>query len=63
MGASAAIRPMHADDLPALVEMDVHSEIGSIHDLITNYIVSVKNGRLLPECDNKWRLIIEPGAD
>ena len=52
-----------ADGLPALVEMDVHSEIGSIHDLITNYIVSVKNGRLLPECDNNWRLIIEPGAD
>jgi 2',3'-cyclic-nucleotide 2'-phosphodiesterase/3'-nucleotidase len=44
------------DDLPTLVEKDVHGEIGGISELIRDYIVNVKGGVIVPECDDSWRL-------
>lgn len=44
------------DDLPTLVEKDVHGEIGGIRELIRDYIATVKGGRITPECDESWRL-------
>ena len=44
------------DDLPTLLEKDVHGEIGGIRELIRDYIVTVKGGRIAPECDENWRL-------
>ena len=44
------------DDLPTLVEKDVHGEIGGISELIRDYIVNVKGGVIIPECDDSWRL-------
>ena len=45
-----------ADDLPTVVEKDVHGEIGSIRELIRDYIVTVKGGLIRPACDNNWRI-------
>ena len=45
-----------ADDLPVVVEQDVRSDIGSIRDMICDYIVNVKGGVITPECDNNWKL-------
>ena len=45
-----------ADDLPVLVEQDVRSDIGSIRDMICDYIVNVKGGVITPECDSNWKL-------
>ena len=45
-----------ADELPTLVEADVHNEIGGIRELIRDYIVSVKNGVIYSECDDNWRI-------
>lgn len=45
-----------ADDLPTLVELDLHGEIGGIRELIRDYIVSVKGGIIYPECDENWRI-------
>ena len=44
------------NDLPTLVEKDVHDEIGSIREQIIDYIATVKGGRITPECDDNWRL-------
>ena len=44
------------DDLPELVEMDVRGDIGGIRELISDYIIHVKNGVLTPECDHNWRI-------
>ena len=45
-----------ADDLPVLVDKDIHGEIGGIRELIRKYIVSVKGGVIAPECDDNWRI-------
>lgn len=45
-----------ADDLPTLVEMDIHGEIGGIRELIGDYIASVKGGVIRAECDENWRI-------
>ena len=45
-----------ADDLPVLVEKDIHDEIGGIRELIGDYIVSVRNGHITPECNDNWRI-------
>ena len=44
------------DDLPTLLEMDVRGEIGGVRELIRDYIVNVKGGVIVPECDDSWRL-------
>ena len=44
------------DDLPTLVEMDVHGEIGGIRELIRDYIANVKGGVIHPDCDDNWRV-------
>ena len=43
-------------DLPVLLEMDVHGEIGGVREMIRDYIIQVKGGILSPECDNSWKI-------
>ena len=43
--------------MPTLLEMDVHGEIGGVHELIRDYIVNVKGGTITPECDENWKII------
>ena len=45
-----------AGDLPQLLEIDVHGEIGGVRELIREYIVNVKGGTITPEVDNNWRI-------
>ena len=45
-----------ADELPALVEMDVRGETGGIRELIRDYIVNADGGAIHPECDENWRI-------
>ena len=44
------------DELPTLIEMDVHGEIGGIRELIREYIVSVQGGTISPFCDENWSI-------
>ncbi len=44
------------DEMPELVEIDIHGEIGGIRELIGDYIVNVKGGTIRPECDDNWRI-------
>lgn len=46
-----------ADDMPILLERDVHGEIGGIRELIRDYIVNVRGGVITPECNDNWRLV------
>ncbi|MBE5807966.1 MAG: bifunctional metallophosphatase/5'-nucleotidase [Clostridiales bacterium] len=43
-------------DLPELLEIDVHGEIGGVRELIGDYIVNVKGGAISPECNNNWKI-------
>ena len=43
-------------DLPELLAKDLRPDIGMVRDMITEYIVNVKNGLITPECDKNWRL-------
>lgn len=43
-------------DLPELLEIDVHGEIGGVRELIRDYIVNVKGGTITPEVDNNWKI-------
>lgn len=45
-----------ADDMPTLLEIDVHGEIGGVRELIRDYIINVKGGTIAPECDNNWKI-------
>ena len=45
------------EQLPVLVEMDVHGEIGGIRELILDYIRNVKGGVIHPECDQNWKIV------
>lgn len=42
--------------LPELLEMDVKGNIGGVRELIADYIVNVKDGVIVPEVDNNWRI-------
>lgn len=44
------------DELPELVEMDVHGEKGGVREMIRDYIVMEKGGVIRPECDENWRI-------
>ncbi|MCR5733491.1 MAG: 5'-nucleotidase C-terminal domain-containing protein [Lachnospiraceae bacterium] len=44
------------DELPVLIDMDVHGEIGGIREMIADYIVNVKGGTITPECNDNWRI-------
>ena len=44
-------------DMPTLLEMDVRGDIGGVRELIRDYIVNVKGGKITPECDGNWRII------
>lgn len=46
------------NDLPELVETDVWGDLGGIRELIRDYIIRVRGGRLQPECNHNWRIII-----
>ena len=45
------------EQLPVLIEMDVHGEIGGIRELILDYIRNVKGGVIHPECDHNWKIV------
>ena len=45
-----------ADDMPILLEIDVHGEIGGVRELIRDYIVNVRGGVLIPGVDENWRI-------
>ena len=45
-----------ADDMPTLLEIDVHGEIGGVRELIGDYIVNVMGGVITPECSNNWHI-------
>lgn len=45
------------DELPKLLEVDVHGEIGGIRELIADYIGNVKAGTIRPELTENWRVI------
>ena len=44
------------DDHPTLVEAGIGSNIGGIRELIGDYIVHVKNGEIMAECSDSWRI-------
>lgn len=44
------------NDMPELLEADVRSDLGGIREMILEYITDVKGGRLIPECDNNWKI-------
>ena len=46
------------DDLPGLAEIDVRGDLGGIRELIKDYIIRVRGGKLRPECDHNWRIVI-----
>ena len=43
-------------DLPVLLEKDVRSDIGTIREMIGDYIVNVKGGTITPEVDYNWKI-------
>ncbi len=45
------------DDMPELLQSDVRSDIGSIPDMIREYITEACGGVLKPECDHNWKII------
>ena len=44
------------DDMPVLREADVCGNIGSVRELIVDYIENVLGGELRAECDDNWQL-------
>ena len=46
-----------ADDMPVLLEKDVRGDIGGIRELIRDYIVSVRDGVITPECSENWHIV------
>lgn len=43
-------------DMPKLLQTDVHGYLGSIREMIADYIQNVMSGTITPECDTNWRL-------
>ena len=44
------------DELPTLLDMDVHGDIEGVRELIGQYISEVKGGTITPETDNNWKI-------
>jgi len=44
------------EEMPVLEEVDIRRELGSIRELIGDYIVYVKGGVITPEYDDNWRI-------
>ena len=44
------------DNLPVLLDIDVRSDLGSIREMIVDYIRNVKDGIITPDCNHNWRL-------
>ena len=44
------------NDLPVLVEQDVHGEIGGVRELLGDYIVNVNGGVIRPVANNNWKI-------
>ena len=45
-------------ELPELVNGAVHSEMGSIRDMMANYVENVKHGELTLNVDHNWKIIL-----
>ena len=43
-------------DLPKLLETDVHIAVGSIREMIADYIENVKGGLISPSCNDSWSI-------
>ena len=44
------------EELPVLLETDLHSEVGSMQQLLIEYIKSALGGVIHPSCDDNWHL-------
>jgi len=44
------------DSLPVITEVEVAGNIGSIRELIKDYIKNVQGGELKASCDNNWKI-------
>ena len=44
------------DDLPALIDIDVRSDLGDVREMIVDYIRNVKGGVITPDCSHNWVL-------
>ncbi|MBR3347170.1 MAG: hypothetical protein IKG37_08840, partial [Solobacterium sp.] len=45
------------DQLPVLLEAEIHNELGTIRELIGYYIQDVMHGILTSRCEDNWELI------
>ncbi|MCR4746486.1 MAG: 5'-nucleotidase C-terminal domain-containing protein [Lachnospiraceae bacterium] len=45
------------DDMPEIVDSEIRSDIGSIPDMIVDYIENECDGKLKAECDNNWKIV------
>ena len=45
------------EELPKLLEMDVHGDVGGVRELIGLYINEVKGGVITPVVDNNWKIV------
>ncbi|MBO5610499.1 MAG: 5'-nucleotidase C-terminal domain-containing protein [Eubacterium sp.] len=45
-----------SNDMPSLVEADIHAEKGGIRELIIDYIKNDQDGLIYPDCDYNWKL-------
>lgn len=45
------------DEIPALIERDIRSDVGNIRAMIIDYLKNSMNGTIENECDNNWRII------
>ena len=44
-------------DVPKLLKTDVHGYLGSVREMITDYIENVKGGSISPSCDDSWSVV------
>ncbi len=44
------------DDMPVLLDADVHIEIGGLRELVGDYIADVMDGVITPACSGNWRI-------
>lgn len=45
------------EELPKLLEIDVHGDVGGVRELIGLYINEVKGGVITPVVDNNWKIV------
>ncbi len=42
--------------MPRLLEADVHGGLG-VREMLGDYVENVKGGRIVPACDDNWRIV------